>query len=1098
MCGVTSTPRYRVNMTITFKTHFDYNDLLPKTLKSANCKYDAKEIFLITRMRYKNGFLYLFLTGYNDVQFCYKTKVDVHTYRECAFHSSSCQNNCRLYKNAVVTGLKSYQCSRINVYKVNRSHFNNTKDKYALDDFCYDEHRVMIEHGIHEGQYVSFAEGVRVNNFGIAVGPVHSIVFVDPSTLKQIIRPIIGCYDLETYTNITSMSTAERDPIISIGYVLKKQDDIQYYCFVNVNAEQYKLNDAVVDENTIDVIHVLPFKSERAMIQAFLDFVCRSNPDVLLDYNGDGFDLQYLMDRADKLNIDQKFIVRYNLEKANIEKKLSFNQFHKHFYRKYLVYFNHVDLYQYFLQSIYNSKLENLSLNTVSDYFLKQNKLDLKVKEMMDLYHKKEFTKIIVYNVRDCLLPIELFQKCQINETIFANCNKGFLTYDDYALNMTKKNTIVYFGSFLRNTDEHGSSDPYIYNTKDLNIISNRFGNISSSSSIHKPKRIKFSDCFEDMEEENDDDDDDNEHNAGTNEPDGTLFDFTKLPNRRPVPINLIPKTAVPLCDTKACIKYTGGKVLSPKPGYYSTLFTLDFAQLYTSIMMKHTCCVSNIFLGQDKKVYLDNNPQAVCTKLLKSWASSRAMYKAEMKKYDKNSFQYNLNNANQEATKLLCNGFYGFFGIICKPLANFITAKGREKLTEAQNFLKGMSNDERILRKYNLSKCELNVVYGDTDSNFVNINIPPHEYERMGGQNVMEQLIKEDILKPLNDTWGGDFKMELENIMNGTLIKGKKMYVCLKADGSLYKRGLNVKKDVPIFIRQAFDEVFLNILTLHSLDCVLQKLVETLKSKYDEFDVLSNVDKYSFSQTLNENKNGDDGKAPSLANILCMQLRNNGNTQFIPQSGDRIPYLLMDKQNNKVNNLAKPTQLLTTNDTINWSKHLRIITSYFNDLVGMLGDHSIFLYALDQICTHLQQNQNYNICHAVLKPMTLSRMKTIICKEQNVKKTNTLSNERTQSIIDNKEIKFKHTHEFHFLKTNNVHKILIDSFNPDCPMCNNRGESAVDKPNELLEIEFKTNCVKAKKINKDNNTTTTSKGTKKSVSGAAVAQQKSKIKFFN
>ncbi|AAQ21696.1 DNA polymerase [Cryptophlebia leucotreta granulovirus] len=997
-----------------FITCFDVNKLFANNLISAGMCFDNSYDFLITRIRYDAGFLLLFLTGINNVQFYYRTPITLYSYKRCFHYRTPCPNKCESYKNMIVTGLKNYKCERLNVYKVDRSKCARD-DSSLLDNFCSDENRIQMQLRLCEGDYIRFKNVIRVNDDGLALGPLNNVEKIKMDQVKQYTDVIVACFDLETYTNLSSFSNANIDPIITISLVVKMHDEMKMYCLINTQGNNFSLDDKV-DAEVDGQIVVLPFYNEKEMIKAFFLLLWKSNPDTILDYNGDKFDLPYLVQRSKLLDIDLKFIRRYNLppiDMNTIEVKTKFGYNFNNYFMKY---FNHLDVYQFIKSSFDASKIENLKLDTVASFYLKKKKVELSVREMIDLYNKNQYAKIVKYNVIDSILPIQIFIKCKMNNKQYADASLLYMTNDDSQLTIFRKINLALFQRAINNTNESGKSDAYFFNKNELSKIMGKYS----------------------MNKRDVDDDDEEE------ETEGELVDLSVL-GRPFVPKNQIPEDAIALCDIKTRMKYVGGKVLSPNPGYYSKTFTLDFSSLYPSIMIHFTTCLSNLFVGSDKKLYLQRNTNAITTKFLKEMSENRVLYKKEMKKHDPNSFEYKMFDSWQNAAKLVCNSQYGWFGLCCKPLANFVTSQGRMKLEEAQCILNGLNENEDIKKKWNLSQMKLKVVYGDTDSNFVSIDIKKDEFERMGGDKGLRQLISEDIMVPLNSRWNGAFKMELENIMNCMLIKGKKAYMCLKEDGSLYKRGFNVKKDSPLFLRQAFDKVIYQILTNHSLDCVLKTLVQSLAKSRNEFNA-SNCEEYSFSQTLNETKNGGAGESVTIAYQLYMQLRNDANTKYIPSSGDRIPYLLIDKVASKVRDRVKPTQLITENDSINWSKHIGIIKTFINDIMSMIGNDTLFVYAFELICMDMQKTQCFDILYPTIKPMTQSRIKDIMCKELNIKNKKELSDDKYNDVLKNNDQKFIHNYEFTMTKRKANYETGVHKFSTDCPACNECGVAAVEK----------------------------------------------------
>ncbi|UYE99106.1 MAG: hypothetical protein [Betabaculovirus sp.] len=458
-----------------FKICFDVEQLIDNVLPSANQTYDNNTPFLITRLRYDGGFLYLFLTGANNVQFYYRAPCTIYSYKRCFHNSTPCPYKCKPYKSMVVTGLKERECHRVNVYKVDREKCKED-DAFILDEFCTNENRVQMQLGIYEGDYVCFENGVRVNEHGCVVGMLSSLKKINVKDIQTPIDVIAGCFDLETYTNLQSFSNAKIDPIITISYVLQTHNAIKRYCFINTQRNHFDLDDPVeCDAEYVDgEVFVVPCHNERDMIVSFLKLLFRSNPDDILDYNGDKFDIPYLLQRAEILNIDKKCVQRYDLPPQEMNTVLVNTKFGYSFNNYFMKYFNHVDLYQYVKGSFDCSKMENLKLDTVASYYLKVGKVELSVREMMNLYNSGKFAKIVKYNVRDSVLPLQMFRKCKIANKLYADASLLYLTRDDSTLTIWRKINLALFNRALNNTTASNESDEYFFNKYDLTKIMHR------------------------------------------------------------------------------------------------------------------------------------------------------------------------------------------------------------------------------------------------------------------------------------------------------------------------------------------------------------------------------------------------------------------------------------------------------------------------------------------------------------------------------------------------------------------------------------------------------------------------------------------------
>ena len=96
----------------------------------------------------------------------------------------------------------------------------------------------------------------------------------------------IGSFDLETYTEGGHFSDAKQDPIIMASYADAEEAIV-------FTTKQYAHNEK-------DVMHCA---SEKEMIAALVNKLNGKNLDIIVTYNGDGFDFPYLKERAQKYGI---------------------------------------------------------------------------------------------------------------------------------------------------------------------------------------------------------------------------------------------------------------------------------------------------------------------------------------------------------------------------------------------------------------------------------------------------------------------------------------------------------------------------------------------------------------------------------------------------------------------------------------------------------------------------------------------------------------------------------------------------------------------------------------------------------------------------
>lgn len=150
-----------------------------------------------------------------------------------------------------------------------------------------------------------------------------------------------------------------------------------------------------------DLSYVECLKDEAEMIERFVEIIKKEQPDVLVGYYSDGFDLPYLRARAEKngiklnLGLDgsQPNFARGRIPSGRI---------------KGIV---HVDLFR-FISTAYSQYMqsETLSLNDVAEEFLGESKDDFKIKKSEHI-KEHEWKDYFAYNLQDSNLTFRLFEK---------------------------------------------------------------------------------------------------------------------------------------------------------------------------------------------------------------------------------------------------------------------------------------------------------------------------------------------------------------------------------------------------------------------------------------------------------------------------------------------------------------------------------------------------------------------------------------------------------------------------------------------------------------------------------------------------------------
>jgi len=172
----------------------------------------------------------------------------------------------------------------------------------------------------------------------------------------------------------------------------------------------------------IDDANVLSFEREEDLLLAFAEIVYEFDPDVLTGYNIVNFDLEYLFKRAQALGVADKFnsVLSRLPQTAPLTVRETFFQSAQMGKRKR----NSVQLAGRFILDVFvyltndtTYRLDSYTLNSVSAFFLGDNKVDLPFTQITPLWKHggpEGRKQLGVYCLKDAQLPIQLMQKLHI------------------------------------------------------------------------------------------------------------------------------------------------------------------------------------------------------------------------------------------------------------------------------------------------------------------------------------------------------------------------------------------------------------------------------------------------------------------------------------------------------------------------------------------------------------------------------------------------------------------------------------------------------------------------------------------------------------
>ncbi|KAG8710371.1 DNA-directed DNA polymerase alpha catalytic subunit pol1 [Ceratobasidium sp. 423] len=269
--------------------------------------------------------------------------------------------------------------------------------------------------------------------------------------------------------------------------------------------------------------------------------------------------------------------------------------------------------------------------------------------------------------------------------------------------------------------------------------------------------------------------------------------------------------------------KYKGGLVFEPKRGLWDKyILVMDFNSLYPSIIQEYNIDFTTVDKTDDDSGEVkipaipdSGIPQGVLPRLIATLVNRRRQVKSLMK--DRNATQSQLVqwDIKQKALKLTANSMYGCLGFeysrfYARPLAALTTFKGREILTHTRELAEGLG---------------LDVIYGDTDSIFVNSNVT----------DLPDALkIANELKKAVNDRYRL-LEIDLDGIFRRMLLLQKKKYAAVKVEemnaSSVEIKGLDMKRREYCMLSKNVSGYILDqILSGEDAETVVERIHEYLR----------------------------------------------------------------------------------------------------------------------------------------------------------------------------------------------------------------------------------------------------------------------------
>ncbi|KAG6887799.1 hypothetical protein C0995_012659 [Termitomyces sp. Mi166 len=377
--------------------------------------------------------------------------------------------------------------------------------------------------------------------------------------------------------------------------------------------------------------------------------------------------------------------------------------------------------------------------------------------------------------------------------------------------------------------------------------------------------------------------------------------------------------------------KYKGGLVFEPKRGLWDRfILVMDFNSLYPSIIQEYNIDFTTVeSVGDDEARYflsaLGNGderipeppssdvPQGVLPRLIATLVNRRRQVKSLMKDKTASPAQLLQWDIKQQALKLTANSMYGCLGFeysrfYARPLAALTTFKGREILTHTRELAESM---------------ELDVVYGDTDSVFVNSNVT----------ELSEALrISAEFKKAVNERYKL-LEIDLDGVFQRLLLLQKKKYAAIKVeDGSRTStevKGLDMKRrEYSALSKNVSQYVLDQILSGEITENVVENIHEYLRTVSDNVrEGKIKIDDFIIFKRL--------GKAPedypdakSQPHVqVALRMKAKGGS---PRAGDVIPYVFCLEESGEMAKTGQAERAKHPDEARRAGSELRIDFEYY------------------------------------------------------------------------------------------------------------------------------------------------------------------------
>ncbi|WWC67483.1 uncharacterized protein I206_101391 [Kwoniella pini CBS 10737] len=372
--------------------------------------------------------------------------------------------------------------------------------------------------------------------------------------------------------------------------------------------------------------------------------------------------------------------------------------------------------------------------------------------------------------------------------------------------------------------------------------------------------------------------------------------------------------------------KYSGGLVFEPKRGLWDTyIMVMDFNSLYPSIIQEYNIDFTTVEReveddsGETEEKIPDvpasDVSQGVLPRIIATLVNRRRQVKGLMKNKSATPAQLLQYDIRQQALKLTANSMYGCLGFAgsrfsSRPLAALTTFKGREILTHTRELAESL---------------QLDVVYGDTDSVFVNSNVTslPEAHR-----------IANDFKKLVNERYKL-LEIDLDAIFERILLLNKKKYAAVKIEDNGERKtevkGLDMKRrEFSKVSKDASSAVLKEILSGESTEIVVEKIHELLTNLGEAVkNGLIPLEDFIIFKRLGKNPEDYPDKKSQPHVQVALRMKSKGASV---RAHDVIPYIMCLDESGKGGKTAQAERAFHPDDLRRQGSELKIDYDFYLD----------------------------------------------------------------------------------------------------------------------------------------------------------------------